>query len=558
MLGIPSDNGGRNKMIGTLSIKCNAAHPEMALPVIYTYKNSPSNIRVLDVPKKIGNWQITDVTLKVIYPNNTVVEVFCVRTAGAWVGTIAGTPVVGKTSNGFVITASGIDENEHPVSGYVLGVGDIEVMDCDTSLNPIANSYLMRIFETRPQTLNNGDVFIDADGSLVVNLNGELHETVSFQEVEAMIPTKVSDLTNDAGYLTSVSWNDIQNKPSIPTKTSDLTNDSDFTTNAALNTGLATKQNALSTSQVDALNCCVGEHQTVVTYADHTTQTFDIYGGVENPSWKTNAVDVKFGTGVTSLGFGALEGATTLQSVTIPESVTSIAMHAFFSCPNLHTLVIPESVTSIDQDTFDSSGLTSILFKGRTTTEVQQMANYPWGIQNTSVISGQLFEETEARNNALDLTVEEYKTKIDFTNAASMAFNWYGEITKQTMIDEGLFDDDPLQLTWIKNPDIIVLGPGVTSIGADTFFSARSSHVEIPRTVTSIGLNAFYTSAGPEPHEFIFKDRTLAEVQAMANYPWGINDTTQIKTWNDTSKEYVDSLVGDIDTALDSINGEII
>lgn len=112
MLGIPSDNGGRNKMIGTLSIKCNAAHPEMALPVIYTYKNSPSNIRVLDVPKKIGNWKITDVTLKVIYPNNTVVEVFCVLTGGAWVGTIAGTPVVGKTSNGFVITASGIDENE--------------------------------------------------------------------------------------------------------------------------------------------------------------------------------------------------------------------------------------------------------------------------------------------------------------------------------------------------------------------------------------------------------------------------------------------------------------
>ena len=89
------------------------------------------------------------------------------------------------------------------------------------------------------------------------------------------IPTKVSDLTNDAGYLTAVTWNDIYNKPTfatvattgnyndlsnkpdlsvyelkadafsgsyndltnkptIPSKTSDLTNDSGFITNASL------------------------------------------------------------------------------------------------------------------------------------------------------------------------------------------------------------------------------------------------------------------------------------------------------------------------------------
>lgn len=60
------------------------------------------------------------------------------------------------------------------------------------------------------------------------------------------IPTKVSDLTNDSGYITGITWEDITSKPSfsdiaisgsyndlvdtptIPTKTSDLTNDSDF------------------------------------------------------------------------------------------------------------------------------------------------------------------------------------------------------------------------------------------------------------------------------------------------------------------------------------------
>ena len=63
------------------------------------------------------------------------------------------------------------------------------------------------------------------------------------------IPTKVSDLTNDSGYLTehqdisgkaniadlatiasSGSYNDLLNKPTIPTKVSDLTNDSGYLT----------------------------------------------------------------------------------------------------------------------------------------------------------------------------------------------------------------------------------------------------------------------------------------------------------------------------------------
>ena len=58
-------------------------------------------------------------------------------------------------------------------------------------------------------------------------------ETLTY---ESQLPTKVSDLTNDAGYLTTISWNDIQNRPNIalqsdiPTKTSELINDSGFIT----------------------------------------------------------------------------------------------------------------------------------------------------------------------------------------------------------------------------------------------------------------------------------------------------------------------------------------
>ena len=58
-------------------------------------------------------------------------------------------------------------------------------------------------------------------------------ETLAY---ESQLPTKVSDLTNDAGYLTTISWNDIQDRPNIalqsdiPTRTSELINDSGFIT----------------------------------------------------------------------------------------------------------------------------------------------------------------------------------------------------------------------------------------------------------------------------------------------------------------------------------------
>lgn len=48
-------------MIGTIDIRCNAHHPNLAIQPLYTFVASPSNVRVADVPKKIGDWKITEV-----------------------------------------------------------------------------------------------------------------------------------------------------------------------------------------------------------------------------------------------------------------------------------------------------------------------------------------------------------------------------------------------------------------------------------------------------------------------------------------------------------------
>ena len=63
---------------------------------------------------------------------------------------------------------------------------------------------------------------------------------------------------------------------------------------------------------------------------------------------------------VTSIGFAAFAGRTSLTSITIPNSVTIIGNEAFAGCSGLTSITIPNSVTSIGEDAFwMCSGLTS-------------------------------------------------------------------------------------------------------------------------------------------------------------------------------------------------------
>jgi hypothetical protein len=71
----------------------------------------------------------------------------------------------------------------------------------------------------------------------------------------------------------------------------------------------------------------------------------------------------------------------------ILNSVTSIGDFTFWNCKSLKEIIIPDSVTSIGAYVFHNYNLLKeVIFKGKTLDEVKQMENYPWDINDESII----------------------------------------------------------------------------------------------------------------------------------------------------------------------------
>lgn len=161
-------------MIGIVDVEIQAANPQMPLYPMRAFVNSPSSVRVRNVPTEVGAWKITSVRVVVAYPDSSVKTADCVLAGSVWVATVAGCAVSGKTENGFTVFASGVDENGDAVSNYCLGKGAVEILQADGTLAPDAPSYYVHLFDGAPEAPNEGDMWPTADG-FVIWQDGEAH-----------------------------------------------------------------------------------------------------------------------------------------------------------------------------------------------------------------------------------------------------------------------------------------------------------------------------------------------------------------------------------------------
>lgn len=239
-------------MISQINITVNAAKPKFPLAPMVAFNGSPSSVRISGVPCSIGNWSINSVRVLVSYPNNFTVEKTAVKVDNFWIATIDGSQVNGVIKNGFQVIADGVDENNLPVTGYVLGVGDVVVVPRDKGIERLVDRYAVRYLNEPPVNPSIGDMlnlngqFRVWDGSKWVSINGEdvvVYDsaitlqangveidsfTVNASEAKTIdipVPSKTSELDNDSGFITSAA---------IPSKVSELDNDVGYVTSEAI------------------------------------------------------------------------------------------------------------------------------------------------------------------------------------------------------------------------------------------------------------------------------------------------------------------------------------
>lgn len=147
-------------MIGTIDVKINAAHPNLPLAPLFVFVNSPAAPRVLNVPKKIGNWELTKVYASATFPDNTTRTVEMKNVAGCYVGTLPACEATGSSEGGFQITADGRDENGNAVTGYCLGRGDLFVLDRDGQITSAGVRYFFHFVDAVPEHPNKGDTAV--------------------------------------------------------------------------------------------------------------------------------------------------------------------------------------------------------------------------------------------------------------------------------------------------------------------------------------------------------------------------------------------------------------
>lgn len=147
-------------MIGTLDIKVNAAHPNMPLSPVYTFLGSPQQVRIINVPKQIGNWKITAVQVTVNYPDNSSPSVEATLVGGCWSATLPAPSAVGQSLMGFKVTAFGTDEHGDAITGYVLGKGDAYVLDDDATITVGGTTYYVHMLDDIPESPHKGDLAV--------------------------------------------------------------------------------------------------------------------------------------------------------------------------------------------------------------------------------------------------------------------------------------------------------------------------------------------------------------------------------------------------------------
>ena len=211
--------------------------------------------------------------------------------------------------------------------------------------------------------------------------------------------------------------------------------------------------------------------------------------------------------GVTTIGFWAFNGVSSLVSLTIPEGFTTIESSAFFYCQSLTSIYLPRSLTTIGNTAFyDCTSLTDVYYAGtelhRYSISLDADQNEPllaatWHYAPPEILTGTTGDCAWVLELDGHLTISGNGAMADYSWGAGndgvfrTTAPWGSDVTRVT-IEDGVTHIGNSAFAMCNSLTLVTIGNAVTSIGDFAFLDCDALlGVTIPNGVKSIGNDAF-------------------------------------------------------------------